>query len=48
MVEISNNHEKIFNILEMHDFNPLDDAGNKVDWSAIKKEKLNKNFFFMK
>jgi len=48
MVEISNNHEKIFNLLKLLQFYPLDDSGNKIDWSELKKEQLNKNYFFVK
>jgi len=48
MVEISNNHEKIFNLLKMLQFYPLDDSGNILDWTQLKKEKSNKNYFFVK
>lgn len=48
MIEISNNHEQIFDLLKIFDFMPLDDHGNILKWSRVDRDKLNKNFFFIK
>ena len=48
MIEISNQHEKIFNLLKELDFEPLDYKGNVVGWSDLNKKILNNNYFFKK